>query len=156
MNDTFHSLAGIAVGFAGFTGMVLALRSPRDDASASVARSRLVDLLFASLGVVFFAFLPEAVSGFVSFEAMWRTCALLFALYHLLEVAIAAKVGGSLVFTRLDWLLIPFGGIVLTMQIVTGLGWFEAYLQAVYLLAMLWLLFVAAYQFAQLLIGDDR
>ena len=153
---TYQSIAGIAVAFAGFTGIVLALRTARSARATAVARSRLLDLLLASLGAVFFAYLPETVAGFVNESTALRGCALAFAIYHAAEVLVAARAGGRLVFTRSDWILVPFGAVVMIAQFVTALGAFSAFLSAVYLAALLWFLFVAAYQFAQLLLEYDR
>jgi hypothetical protein len=155
--DTFHSIAGIAVAFAGFTGIVLAVRRAVDARAAAVERSRLLDLLLASLGAIFFAYLPEVVAAFGVDEAIgWRACALSFVAYHTAEVVVAAKIGGHLVLTRSDWILVPTGGLVMVAQWSTGFGFFGHYVQAVYFVALLWLLFVAAYQFAHLLMAYDR
>jgi hypothetical protein len=155
--DTFHSIAGIAVAFAGFTGIVLAVRKSVEARAAAIERSRLLDLLLASLGAIFFAYLPEVVSAFgVDESAGWRACALAFVVYHTADVAVAAKIGGHVVLTRSDWILVPTGALVMVAQWATGLGFFVEYVQAVYFVALLWLLFVAAYQFAQLLMAQDR
>jgi hypothetical protein len=155
--DTFHSIAGIAVAFAGFTGIVLAVRRAVDARTAAVERSRLLDLLLASLGAIFFAYLPEVVAAFGVDEVIgWRACALTFVVYHTAEVVVAAKIGGHLVLTPSDWILVPGGALVMIAQWSTGIGFFGAYVQSVYFVALLWLLFVAAYQFAQLLLAYDR
>jgi hypothetical protein len=158
MTETFHSIASIAVAFAGFTGIVVALRKPTDARATAFDRSRMLDLLLASLGATFFAFLPETVFAFeVDESSGWRGIALSFALFHLVEVVVAANIaGGTLIFTRLDWILVPIGAVVMIAQWATGLGALSAYVQAVYLVALLWFLFVAAYQFAQLLMTYNR
>jgi hypothetical protein len=154
--ESFHSIAGIAVAFAGFTGIVLAVRRSVDARAAAVQRSRLLDLLLASLGAIFFAYLPEAVAAFgVDGTLSWRACALTFVVYHTAEVLVAAKIGGHVVLTRSDWILVPTGALVMLAQWATVFGFFEPYVQAVYFVALLWLLFVAAYQFAHLLMAHD-
>jgi len=156
--DAFHSIASIAVAFAGFSGIVVAIRRPTDVRATAFARSRLLDLLLASLGATFFAYLPEAVVAFKVDETVaWQASALMFALYHTAEVVVVANIaGGRLVFTPLDWILVPIGAIVLIAQWATGLGAFGGHVQPVYFVALLWLLFIAAYQFAQLLMSYDR
>ena len=155
--DTFHSIASIAVAFAGFTGIVLAVRGAVDARAAAIERSRLLDLLLASFGAIFFAYLPEMVSAFGVDEAVvWRASSLLFVVYHTVEVFMAARIGGRVILTPSDWILMPTGGAVMLAQWATGVGFFGAYVQAVYFVALVWFLFVAAYQFAHLLMAYDR
>ena len=69
----FETLAQIAVGLAGFTGIITTLQDQGGKGNPAMRKARLGDLLLASLGVVFFALLPALFLGFAADEQLaWR------------------------------------------------------------------------------------
>jgi len=117
-------------------------------------------LLACSLGVVFFGFVPDLIEAArLEPEQAWRVSAFLFASYHLV-VIVRQYQSRSRVIARDDRL---FGSRPLIAVHYTGLGlvaalflpaagFFPSWLFFFYLLNLLWLLLMATYSFAILLL----
>jgi hypothetical protein len=85
----------------------------------------------------------------------WRIAQLFFAVYHVsLIIIFFRSVGPTHPHVTFDRVVTPFGAVVLLGQFATAAGLFAAFLPAVYYAALVLLLFVSAYQFAILLLGD--
>ena len=119
------------------------------------------DLLASSLGVVFFAFVPDLVSAAqLSPSTTWRVSAFLFASYHLVVILasiVAIRRGlarGEPVPIPKSLLLPVFtaGFSVIAAQYVTAMGLLGAWVFFFYLLGMLWLLCIATLSFTILLL----
>jgi hypothetical protein len=153
--DEFRTVAEIAVSLAGFTGIVVALerRSFKDRFSAN--RARLRELLLASLGVVFFVFIPTLLSG-TGADDRWayRASLLFFAAYQVLLVFLFIRSTGTQLSLG-EWLSAPVGSGIILLQLVTAAGLFADQVYRVYFLALLWLLFIACINFVVLLLHDE-
>jgi hypothetical protein len=80
--ETFRTLAEIAIALAGFTGIVAVLGRRVRGEWTPLEWARLRDLLLASLGVVFFAFIPELLYSVIpELPTVWRISSGFFALY---------------------------------------------------------------------------
>ena len=153
--DDFRTLAEIAIALAGFTGIVVALNGRSPDGRSPIGGARLRALLLESLGVVFFAFMPSLVDSALQNAALsWQISQLGFALYHLLVLVIFFRSTGlAHVSVRPDWLVTPFGVAILIAQFTTAAGFFSEHTHFVYFLALMFLLFAAAFDFALLLLA---
>lgn len=57
--DTLHTIAEVGIAITGFAGIVVAIRGRADGESHGSAADPLGVLFIASLGTVFFCFVPE-------------------------------------------------------------------------------------------------
>ena len=153
--DEIRTLAEIAVSLAGFTGIVVALESRSAKGHALANRARLRELLLASLGVVFFAFVPTLLAG-AGGDDRWayRGSLLAFAGYEVLLVALFVRSTGRQV-ALAEWLTAPAGMGVLLLQLATVAGLFPDHIHRVYFLSLLWLLLIACINFVVLLLHAE-
>jgi hypothetical protein len=150
--DEFRTLAEIAVSLAGFTGIVVTLERRSSEGRSLANRARLRELLLASLGVVFFAFIPTLLAG-ADGDDRWayRASLLPFVAYQVLLVVLFIRsTGTQLAFS--EWLSAPVGLGSILLQFATALGFFADQVYHVYFLALLWLLFIACLNFVVLVL----
>jgi O-antigen/teichoic acid export membrane protein len=151
--DEFRTLAEIAVSLAGFTGIVVALerRSSKDHSIAN--RARLRELLLASLGVVFFVFIPTLLAG-AGGDDRWayRASLLPFAAYQVLLVVLFTRSTSVGQIALSEWLSAPVGLGIILLQLATAVGLLADQVHRVYFLALLWLLLIACINFVVLLL----
>ena len=160
-SSVLQTLAEVATAFAGFTGIVVALagRARKDWQSNHI--TAIAVLLASSLGVVFFAFVPDLLRA-ARFETdpAWRIATLLFATYHVVVIVVAfrargrAASGGEMdLIPRRSVPLSLVGGVSIVVgQILTGAGFLQPWLFFFYLLGLLWMLAIATFLFAVLLL----
>jgi hypothetical protein len=143
-----QTLAQVAIGVAGFAGIVVAVR-PHTEGMQGADYVRMRELVLASLGVVFFSFLPSIASGFaVNTAWAWQGCVLLIAFYHILLMTLFLGSVNHGDVIRFEWAETPVGVVVIAIQLAAGFGYLGTYIEGVYLLSLFWLLFVAAFNFA--------
>jgi hypothetical protein len=82
--DTLQTFAEVGVALTGFTGIVVVFGSRSHGDWSPVELANLYDLLWASLNVVFFAFLPLIMVAVMTADAMWRVLSGVFALAEIL------------------------------------------------------------------------
>ena len=119
-------------------------------------------LLASSLGVVFFAFAPDlAQAANLNTGAAWRVSAGSFALYHL-AVILGGIRGRRLAFAQGEPIFGPsaviplflVGGFsIVVAQLLTAAGLLSSLLFFFYLLGLLWMLAIATFVFAVLLMN---
>ena len=87
--DALTTIAEVALGLAGFSGVVVVLgRQP--GAFTRVEVGRLIVLLMSSLGAMFFALLPFALSPLgLSDSAVWRISGALLAIFATAHIGIS-------------------------------------------------------------------
>jgi len=145
------------VALAGFTGIVVALENYSSPNRPRPNRARLRELLLASLGVVFFALMPALLGGAIGDDRWgYRVSQLLLATYQLLLMALFFRSASVTSFNRAEWLAFPVGVLVILLQFVTVFGFLSERLYVVYFLALFWLLFIAALNFALLLLENEN
>jgi hypothetical protein len=148
-----QTLAQIAIGIAGFSGILVGLRPEVTLNRTSADYVRVREIVLNSFGVFFFAFLPSlAVGAFGDSRWAWQAPQICFAIYHLAIIALFLRAGVPNALIPFEHVIAPVGMVVLALQIATGLGFLSAYLEETYYLALLWSLFVAATRFAVLLL----
>jgi hypothetical protein len=148
---TFETVAQIAIALTGFTGVVVALGRRELAAWAPTERFLLRALLYWSLGTMFLAFVPAALSG-VAAGTAWRLAHAVFAVFHSAVFAWFFQQSRrySLPFTAasLGTVLVGLGVLLGELAVVVGLVTRAA--PYLYLLALLWFVFLAAVAFAAL------
>ncbi len=152
----FQTLAQIAIGLAGFTGIITTLQDQSGKGNAAVRKARLGDLLLASLGVVFFALLPVLFQGLLATElAAWRLAQWLFVVYHGAIITAFMFAADLSQVTRLEWSVLPPAAVILIAQLATAMGYWSEAIETVYFAALIWFLFIAALAFCLLLLASD-
>ncbi len=152
--STFETVAEIAVGLVGFSGIVLALR-PRVDANP-IDRARFVDLLVAGFGVVFLSFLPGLLDSLFSDSATaWRFASAAQAAWFALAILSAVRrFEGPVPVINAVGVVIG-AAFAVALAIVASGPWVH-YAYSVYFAALLWGLFVAAMEFSLLLLAGQE
>jgi hypothetical protein len=158
-HDILRTLAEVATAFAGFTGIVVVLGGRDRREWRSNDTTAVIVLLASSLGVVFFAFIPDlARAAHLEPSQAWRVSTLLFATYHLLVIL------GSIRSRKLARgeprfgprvmvpVTVPIGLSIILAQFLTGAGVLSSWLFFFYLLGLLWMLAIATIVFAVLLL----
>jgi len=154
--DQYQTLAQIAIGLAGFSGIIITLQEAPAHDYAAIRRARLGDLLFASLGVIFFAFLPTLFEGVTGdARSALRLSNFVFGCYHIYLVSLFFKTAAGARFDPSELLIMPFVFGVMFAQFATAFGYFAAYVESAYLLAMIWFLFIASFNFVLLLLDPE-
>ena len=155
--DEFRTLAEIAVALAGFTGIVVALERRSSPGHSGTNRARLRELLLASLGVVFFVFIPTLLAG-AGVDDRWayRASQLPFGAYHVLLMVLFFRSASITQLALAEWLLLPFGLGTILLQLTTAFGVLANQLYVAYFLGLLWLLFIACINFVVLLLRDEN
>ena len=103
--------------------------------------------------MVFFALLPSLSAGFFGAGGWaWRAPQLLFGAYQasLMALFFASIRPGEI--NGLERILTVLGVAVISLQLLTGFGYLNEYLEEAYYLALLWLLLVAAFDFAAIIL----
>lgn len=154
--DQYQTLAQIAIGLAGFSGIIITLQKKPANEYAAIRRARLGDLLFASLGVIFFSFLPTLIEG-VNGDAhnALRISNFMFGCYHVILLLLFFKTAAGAAFDPSELLIMPIVFGVMFAQFATAFGYFAAYVEAAFFLALLWFLFIASFNFVLLLLDPE-
>ncbi len=156
-----QTLAEVATAFAGFTGIVVALTGRARADWRSNHTIAIVSLLASSLGVVFFAFVPDLLrAARLETGPAWRISTLLFAAYHVVVIVAAFRArdravsgGEPDIIPRRSAPLSLVGGVsIIVGQLLTGAGFLQPWLFFFYLLGLLWMLAIATFLFAVLLL----
>jgi len=157
--ETLRTIAEVATAFAGFSGVVVVLgrRAEREWSPEDTITIGL--LLLFSLGVVFFALFPLVVEA--AGVHVWRISNGVFGIYHLAVLIWAIRVS----LRRADRWLVPswvfhataaVGLTTIALKFLVAAGFLEPLLFFAYLVALVWLLAMAAFMFAALLFESRR
>jgi hypothetical protein len=121
-------------------------------------------LLLVSLGVVFFAFVPELLQLVISdVPTVWRVANGSFAVYHVAALSVFLGASGAAremrrspraTPRRLVAIAAPLGICIVLAQLAIALGLMPSIAYFVYFLALLWMLFVGSVQFFLLLLSS--
>jgi hypothetical protein len=154
--DVLQSIAEIAIGLAGFSGLVAAFAQRPGHTWKGDQKVRIVILVILSFGMMIAALLPFALSGISESEAVvWGVPMVSFSTVALFMLGYwafkARKYGFRLQF---PFISLPIIALASTMQIVTllsGFGLIVPYSPAVLVAGMLSVLLFAATMFLALL-----
>ena len=158
-HNILRTLAAVETAFAGFTGVVVVLGG-RDRGWRTMQTTAVITLLAASLGVVFFGFLPDLVlAAHLEPAQAWRVSIFLFATYHLV-VMLGSWRGRKRALSdgeshfgppRLGPVAYTGGVSIVLAQFLVAGGLMSSWLFFFYLLGLLWMLAIATFLFAILL-----
>lgn len=155
--DALQTLAEIALGFAGFSGVVVALRP--EPGQGSQAFLRIVNLLGTSLTCLFFALLPLGLLQLdLREDLVWRACAGLFALAHGIGWFTSTRSlfrlppGDRDAYPRSLLVVLTGGsGVMLSVLLGVTVGLVPS-AAGFYFLGLMWLLVVSAFNLVRLLL----
>jgi hypothetical protein len=152
---TLHTIAEVGIAITGFAGIVVAIRSGPDRGMQPSFTDPLGVLFVASLGTVFFCFVPEWLhSAIAAPDTVWRASLATFGTYRLAYIALiltAQRRGGTA--TPIVWRFLV--GLSLgVLQLVGAAGFFSDFQYFLYLSGLLWGLAVALISFYSLLRGS--
>ena len=150
--DTLHTIAEVGIAITGFAGIVVAIRGGSDRGVQPSVTDPLGVLFVASLGTVFFAFVPEWLeSAIASPDTVWRLSLATFGAYRLAYIGLilnAQRRGGTA--TPIVWRFVV--GLSLgALQLVGAVGFLSVLHYVLYLSGLLWGLVVALISFYSLL-----
>jgi hypothetical protein len=152
--ETFHTIAEVGIAITGFAGIVAAIRGREGVSSRPSASDPLVGLLGASLGTVFFCFIPEWLDAAIaSPDAVWRTSLAIYGSYRLVWIGLILKDRRDGMRMQMSlWLVLP--GVSLgILHLAAAAGLFSDYRYFLYLSGLLWGLVIALINFSRLLPG---
>jgi hypothetical protein len=152
--DTLHTIAEVGIAITGFAGIVAAIRGRDGVSSRPSAADPLAGLLGASLGTVFFCFVPEWIhAATASPDAVWRASLAIFGSYRLVYIGLVLKAlrGGAQ--GRPRWIVIP-GVILGVLHLVAAAGFFSDFHYFLYLSGLFWGLVISLFHFSTLLLGS--
>lgn len=156
--QSLQTIAEISIAFAGFSGLVVALRKSPGPLT-DVQKYRLRVLLTLAFGAMFLALLPELLANFgLGEEETWRWSHLAITLYSAVFVSwwlsssarmrrVTPEIFHWFALTRMTAGHI----VILVLQVSVILGWVEDRHVGAYLAGLVWYLLHAAQQFARML-----
>ena len=156
--ESLQTIAQLAIGLAGFTGIVSAVQSG-DHVKSEQAALRVRQLLETSLGVAFYAFFPLLIIPLVATEdAAWRLSNGLLALAHTVTLLVSIKrakaIGGAVVGKRGPFLHLTRAGGCATIGLHCSAALnFVPWQTSIYLFGLLYLLLMASHTFVNLLLS---
>lgn len=158
ISNTLQVIAEISIAFAGFSGLIVALRKAPGPVTP-IQKYRLQVLLALSFGALFLSFLPELlrVVG-IDQSSLWRfssmALALFSALFVLWWVVGSLRVARSApeIFQWFVWSRMLFGHTVIVgLQLFVLLAGHQNLVPAAFLAGLVWYLLHAAQQFCRML-----
>lgn len=158
VSNTLPVIAEISIAFAGFSGLIVALRK-NPGPLTPVQKYRLRVLLSLSFGTLFLSFFPELLRAFGKDEPfVWRFSSMAVMLYSL--VFVAWWVVGSLriartapeIFQWFVWSRMLVGhALIVGVQLFVLLTGRQELVPAAFLAGLIWYLLHAAQQFCRML-----
>lgn len=156
--DTLHTIAEVGIAITGFAGIVAAIRRGADRAAQPSVSDPLGVLLGASLGTVFFCFVPEWLNSAIATpDVVWRVSLAAYGTYRLAYIALIlnAQRGGA-VANPIAWRRFTVGVPLGVLQLVAAAGFLGDFQYFLYLTGLLWGLAVASISFYTLLRDHTR
>ena len=157
--DALSILAEVAIGIAGFSGIVAVFGRRSSGHWSTAERVRLSGLLVQSFTALFFSVAPLILFSIpISEPTVWKSLSLLFTASRIQSLVAGIGVARRLlglpapdreVTLVLTWVMVAGDALVLAVLMVNALFWGVAWL---YLSAICWSLAIAAILFARLVL----
>ena len=156
--QSLQTIAEIGIAFAGFSGLIVALRKNTGPLT-DVEKYRLQILLALAFGAMFLSFLPELLQSYeIEAQKVWIYASSVLALYSIIFLfwwisasrrimRIVPEIFNWFAFSRM-----AAGHVaIVSLQIAVVFSWLVEKGAAVYVIALIWYLMNAAQQFARML-----
>lgn len=155
--DTLHTIAEVGIAITGFAGIVVAIRSGSGRWAEPSFTDPLGVLFVASLGTVFFCFVPEWLNSAIAApDTVWRLSLAAFGTYRLVYIALifsSQRRAGMLDLSSWRFLI---GLAIGVFQLIAAAGFLGQLQYFLYLSGLLWGLVVALICFYSLLRGPAQ
>jgi len=152
--DTLHTIAEVGIAITGFAGIVAAIQGGADSAARPSIADPLGVLLVASIGTVFFCFVPEWINSAIAEpDVVWRLSLAASGTYRLAYVALIlnARRRGAAANSVVSAWRFSVGVSLGVLQLVGAAGFFSDFQYFLYLSGLFWGLIVALSSFYTLL-----
>jgi len=154
--DALTGIAEVAIGLAGFSGLVAAFEQRSGRSWRGDQKARIVFLVALSFGVITTSLLPSAISGFSESPAMvWGipmvSCGLLTLTSLLAWVVLSRRHGYRLQFPRTSISILSISSTLQLGVLLSGLGLVLPYSSGLFVLGLLSILVFCANMFLALL-----
>jgi hypothetical protein len=157
--DALLTLAEIALGFAGFTGVIVVFSRDRSAPWEPIDAFRVTRMLSASLAALFFSLLPEGLfAAGLAAGATWRVASLLLLAYMVLSARRTRRDMNALeprdraLFDpRFFPVIIASALAVMALLLLNASGWLWPPGYAAYYFGILHMLGFAAFQFVRII-----
>jgi hypothetical protein len=156
--DTLHTIAEVGIAITGFAGIVAAIRGREGVSGRPSVADPLAGLLGASLGTVFFCFVPEWIhAATASPDAVWRASLAICGSYRLVYIGLIFRAlrGGAGAQTTPRWTIQAAGVSLGVLHLVAAAGFFSDFHYFLYLSGLLWGLVISLFHFSTLLLGPS-
>ena len=152
--EPFDTIAQVAAAFAGFVGVILAIRSR----GGALPRLQMAGFLQTSLGAVAFSLLPAFLMDVLpNEETTWQILCGLFGLYHLVVFINYLVKHRDLRTMALVQKSISIASVpVIGLKLAAGAGFLLEHAFSIYHLGLLWLLGVSIFFFSQILLDEGH
>jgi hypothetical protein len=152
--EQFDTIAQVAAAFAGFVGVILAIRSR----GGALPRLQMAGFLLTSLGAVAFALLPQFFLGILTNEkTAWQLLCGVFGLYHLWVFIYYLVKHKDLRKMALVQKSISIASVpVIGLKLAAGSGFLLDHALSIYHLGLLWLVGVSIFFFSQILLDEGH
>jgi hypothetical protein len=161
--DWYQTIAEIAIGLAGFSGLAVALR--RDTGPLSDIQKFRMSVLFGmAFGALFLSLVPHVLATLgVSDELLWGSASLAMVAWSLffmyMWILRSRRIAKSVpeIFNRKAFAAMTVGHIVnLLLQAGVAFAWFESNTAGVFGLGLIWYLIHGSQQFVRMLFIQPR
>ncbi len=150
--DTLHTIAEVGIAITGFAGIVAAIRGGGDSAAQPSIADPLGVLLTASIGTVFFCFVPEWLdSAIAEPDLVWRVSLAAYGTYRLAYITLILNARRRGLGANLGAWRFSVGVSLGVLQLVGAAGFLTEFQYFLYLSGLLWGLMVALLSFYTLL-----
>jgi hypothetical protein len=155
--DTLHTIAEVGIAITGFAGIVAAIRGGADSAAQPSVADPLGVLLTASLGTVFFCFVPEWLNSAIAEpDLVWRVSLAVYGTYRLGYIALILNArrrgtGANPAVWRFS-----VGVSLGVLQLVGAAGFLSEFQYFLYLSGLFWGLMMALISFYTLLRDQNQ
>ena len=150
--ETLHTIAEVGIAITGFAGIVAAIRGREDVADEASIDRPLGLLLGASLGTVFFCFVPEWLAAAIdSADVVWRASLGVYGVCRVVYVSMVVRaIQRSGVSRTPRWMVVT--GLVLGVaHLFAAAGMFMDFHYFLYLSGLFWGLVISLVNFSSLL-----
>ena len=152
--DTLHTIAEVGIAITGFAGIVAAIRGGVDSAAQVSIADPLGVLLVASMGTVFFCFVPEWLNSAIADpDVVWRLSLAASGTYRLAYIVLifsAVRRGAAANTVVVAWRY-TVGASLGVLQLVGAAGFLSDFQYFLYLSGLFWGLMIALSSFYTLL-----
>ena len=154
-SEVILTIAGLALGLAGFSGVIVSLNPTQIGDWDPSTRFNFRILVQVAAVAAFFALLPFPIHVLFDSELAWRISLLIYGVFHAFDV-------GSFVLrfpkniSRMNHRMAIAGCVVAAVQIVVGVLGNATTMEATYLFVLIWHVSVAFMGFVMLVFGLGR